>query len=86
MKSESYTGKMTTDIKKKDGEDMAENKTYETIYSVIITYAQNGGTRGYTVKATNRSEAFGKLMQHINFDYVSKVEIAEIVVNMDMIK
>lgn len=84
MKSESYTGKMTTDIKKKDGENMEENEIYEITYSVIVT-SQNGGTRGYTVKATNRSEAFGKLMQHINLDYVSKVEIAEIVVDMDMI-
>lgn len=85
MKSESYTGKIATDIKKKDGENMEENEIYEITYSVIVT-SQNGGTRGYTVKATNRSEAFGKLMRHINFDYVSKVEIAEIVVDMDMIK
>lgn len=64
---------------------MLENETCELTFSVIVTYAQDGGTRGYTVKAENRSEAFGKLMQHINFDYVNKVEIAEIVVDMDMI-
>lgn len=75
--------KTVTNTYNKVDEQMEENLN---TYSVIITYCANGGTRGYTVKAENRSVAFGKLMQHINFDYVAKVEIAEIVVNMDNIE
>lgn len=54
-------------------------------YSAIITY-RNGENRGYTIQAESRKEAFGKLMNHVNFDLVQKVEMAEIIVDEDMIK
>lgn len=54
-------------------------------YSAIITY-RNGDNRGYTIQASSQKEAFGKLMNHVNFDLVRKVEIAEIIVDEDMIK
>lgn len=54
-------------------------------YSTIITY-RNGGDRGYTIQANSQKEAFEKLMNHVNFDLVRKVEIAEIIVGEDMIK
>ncbi len=57
----------------------------DTNYSIIITY-RNGGNRGYAVHAKNQKEAFEKLMKHINFDLVSRIEIAEIIVDQDMIK
>lgn len=54
-------------------------------YSAIITY-RNGDNRGYTIRANSQKEAFEKLMNHVNFDLVRKVEIAEIIVDEDMIK
>lgn len=54
-------------------------------YSTIITYF-NGENRGYVVFADSRKEAFEKLMNHINFDLVQKVEIAEIIMDDDIIK
>lgn len=54
-------------------------------YSVIITY-RNGENRGYTIQAGSQKEAFEKLMNHVNFNLVRKVEIAEIIVDEDMIK
>lgn len=54
-------------------------------YSAIITY-RNGENRGYTIQAGGQKEAFEKLMRHVNFDLVRKVEIAEIIVDDDMIK
>ena len=59
--------------------DMMEN------YSVVITYI-GGESRGYTALANGRKEAFAKLMEHINFNLIQRVEIAEIVVDKDMIK
>ena len=53
-------------------------------YSCIVTYC-NGNRRGYTVWAENRKNVFEKLMSHVNFDLVSKVEIAEIIMEQDMI-
>lgn len=54
-------------------------------YSAIITY-RNGENRGYTIQAESQKEAFEKLMNHVNFNLVRKVEIAEIIVDDDMIK
>lgn len=54
-------------------------------YSVVVTYCNNGTIRGYTVKADGRKAAMTKLMTHINFDLVAKIEIAEIVVKQDML-
>ena len=54
-------------------------------YSAIITY-RNGENRGYTIHAGSQKEAFEKLMNHVNFNLVRKVEIAEIIVDEDMIK
>lgn len=61
---------------------MLENEMCNITYSVVVTYTQHGNILGYIVNAKNRSEAFGKLMQQINLDYVSKIEIAEVVVDM----
>ena len=54
-------------------------------YSAIITY-RNGENRGYTIQAGSQKETFEKLMNHVNFNLVRKVEIAEIIVDEDMIK
>ena len=54
-------------------------------YSVVITYI-GGESRGYTALANGRKEAFAKLMEHINFNLIQRVVIAEIVVDKDMIK
>lgn len=54
-------------------------------YSAIITY-RNGENRGYTIQANSRKEAFEKLMCHVNFELVREVEIAEIIMDEDMIK
>ena len=54
-------------------------------YSAIITY-RNGENRGYTIQAGSQKETFEKLMYHVNFNLVRKVEIAEIIVDEDMIK
>lgn len=55
------------------------------IYSVIITYCGNGGTRGFTVKAKDRVDAMQKLMNHINFNIVESVQIADIIMDQDNI-
>lgn len=54
-------------------------------YSAIITY-RNGENSGYTIQAGSQKETFEKLMNHVNFNLVRKVEIAEIIVDEDMIK
>ena len=54
-------------------------------YSAIITY-RNGENRGYTIQAGSQKETFEKLMNHVNFNLARKVEIAEIIVDEDMIK
>lgn len=54
-------------------------------YSAIITY-RNGENRGYTIRAEGQKEAFEKLMNHVNFNLVRKVEVAGIIVDNDMIK
>lgn len=54
-------------------------------YSAIITY-RNGENRGYTIQAGSQKETFEKLMNHVNFNLVRKDEIAEIIVDEDMIK
>lgn len=62
-----------------------ENDVLIINYSAIITY-RNGENRGYTIQAESQKEAFEKLMNHVNFNLVRKVEIAEIIVDDDMIK
>lgn len=62
-----------------------ENGVLIINYSAIITY-RNGENRGYTIQAGSQKEVFEKLMNHVNFNLVRKVEVAEIIVNEDMIK
>lgn len=62
-----------------------ENDVLIINYSAIITY-RNGENRGYVIQAESQKEAFEKLMNHVNFNLVRKVEIAEIIVDDDMIK
>ena len=67
------------------GEINMNTDSLNTTYSAIIVY-RNGGNRGYTIQAGSQKDAFTKLMNHVNFDLVSRVEIAEIVMDEDMIK
>lgn len=64
---------------------MKKSNTLNINYSVIVTY-RNGDNRGYTIQAEGRKAAFEKLINHVNFDLIQKVEISEIIVDEDMIK